>query len=537
MNETWMGLAADGNIESVDVAASWLGARDLERIDDDESYFSALWSNSYPDLLVQPFPEVARERLREVSHPDWDEALERALVRQARDRKAGKEPGRSLYPHQAMGLASWAANGRRGILAFATGSGKTFTALTAMREAIVDRREVVVLVVPDVTLFDQWFVEITEELADLNVNVLRVGAGHSRWRDSLGLWTEPGDRPRIVLATLQSASNDDFLSRLRSGPHLMLVADEVHRLGSPQRRFAMSDHYGGPRLGLSATPDRAGDPDGTARILDYFSGVLEPRYTLADAVRDGVLTRYFYRPHVVTLSSQEAMQWENETAQIKRMRARIGAGDTDDRLPGRLKQLLIRRARIVKGAAAKIPLAADVLRESYQPGQRWLVYCENVQQLEAVTAALSQVGITAFPYHSRMTADRRATLEWLDRRGGVVTSIRCLDEGVDIPSVTHALILASSKNPREFIQRRGRVLRRADGKALAYVHDAIVTPPRDPDDPGGRSWDPITSGELARAVEFAEHAENAAATSDLQVAAIDAGLDWRSALGEGVEDD
>jgi hypothetical protein len=136
-----------------------------------------------------------------------------------------------------------------------------------------------------------------------------------------------------------------------------------------------------------------------------------------------------------------------------------------------------------------------------------------------------------------MEGDRAETLKWLDRRGGIVVAIKCLDEGVDVPSVTHALILASSKNPREFIQRRGRVLRKAPNKALAYVHDAIVLSPKQPDAHTLQTKpDPITAGELARAVEFALHAENPAAAADLQQIALQIGIDWRGLIKEGVED-
>jgi hypothetical protein len=135
-----------------------------------------------------------------------------------------------------------------------------------------------------------------------------------------------------------------------------------------------------------------------------------------------------------------------------------------------------------------------------------------------------------------MEGDRTETLRWLDDHGGIVAAIKCLDEGVDIPSVTHALILASSKNPREFIQRRGRVLRRAPGKALAFVHDAIVVPPRKAAAEENAPPDPITAGELARAIEFAQSADNPAAGADLISIAIDAGLNWQTLTGVGLED-
>ena len=150
----------------------------------------------------------------------------------------------------------------------------------------------------------------------------------------------------------------------------------------------------------------------------------------------------------------------------------------------------------------------------------------------------ANAGFDALPYHSAMAGDRQQTLQWLDRRGGVVVAIKCLDEGVDIPSVSHALILASSKNPREFIQRRGRVLRKAPGKPLAFIHDAIVLPPVA--GTGGEEKllpDPLTIGEIARAIEFASHADNPASSADLQEIALQAGLDWRRLLKLGDEDD
>src|SRR5204862_17772 len=122
------------------------------------------------------------------------------------------------------------ANGRCGILSFATGSGKTFTAIQAIREAL-GQQEIVVVVVPDKVLFGQWHRELAETTADLGARILRAGSGYADWRDSLRLWTTPGDGPlRIVLATLPTAASDDFRTALFAGNHLMLVADEVHRL-------------------------------------------------------------------------------------------------------------------------------------------------------------------------------------------------------------------------------------------------------------------------------------------------------------------
>jgi superfamily II DNA or RNA helicase len=537
MNETWNGLAADGNLESVDVAASWMGPRDLERTNVEDAYFQELWTRNYPGLIVRPFPEVAREEFVHAADPNWEETVETLLNAE----KSGSRPdarGRTLKAHQASGLASWAANGRRGILAFATGAGKTFTAISAIRESFANFSEAVLVVVPDQTLFSQWYDELVETTADFDAQILRAGAGHSRWRGHVRNWLSPSERHRIVLATVQTASSAEFLSELPATRKTFIVADEVHRLGSSQYRKLLDEERFGPRLGLSATPERYGDLQGTAALLDFFGGVLEPRYTLEDAIRDKVLAPYFYRPHTVRLTEDEAGQWQRLSADAARLRARLNSGDSTPGLAQKLQNRLIARARIVKHASAKVELAAEVLAREFADGQRWLVYCEDSNQLAQVGAALARLGLNALPYHSAMEGDREQTLRWLARRGGIVIAIRCLDEGVDIPSVTHALILASSRNPREFVQRRGRVLRNAPGKALAFVHDAIVLPPaKSADDTADEhDHDSMTTGELIRAIEFGQYADNPASAADLKTIALAAGIDWRRLTDLGEED-
>lgn len=536
MNETWIGLAADGNLESVDIAASWLGERDRQRMEREVKYFSSLWANQYPKVNVRSFPEVAKSELERAADPDWERTVER-MTRRGSSETPADPFGRTLKPHQAAGLDSWYSTDRKGILAFATGSGKTFTAITAIREALVSRHEIPVIIVPDKVLFGQWLDELGETLRDLDVHILRAGAGHNSWMDNLRLWTQLGEQRRLVIATVQTACSEEFRARLTGGTHLLLVADEVHRLGSPKHRTLLDDSLFGARLGLSATPERAGDPEGTAALLAFFHRILEPRYSLADAVRDEVLCRYFYRPHVVELAPEEYDEWKAITADLSKLFARKATTDGAEGMDEKIRRLLLRRARIVKRAAGKIQLAVDVISQCYKRSERqkWIVYCDDLEQLNSVSQALTDSGHAPLPFHSQMDGDRAATLRWLERRGGIIVAIRCLDEGVDVPSITHALILASSKNPREFIQRRGRVLRHYSGKSLAHVHDVIVVPPPVLEDGPSRP-DPITAGEIARALEFASHADNPASAADLRQIAITARLDWRTLVGQGVED-
>jgi superfamily II DNA or RNA helicase len=195
--------------------------------------------------------------------------------------------------------------------------------------------------------------------------------------------------------------------------------------------------------------------------------------------------------------------------------------------------LLILRARIARGAAAKAPTAARVVHENARPGEHWLVYCDDINQLELVRAEIAHFGIASMPYYADMASDRPATLDRFSREGGVLVSIKCLDEGVDIPVVSHALIVASSRNPREFIQRRGRVLRTHPGKSFAVVHDLVVEPP----DPASDDFRSLVLGELARAHEFATHALNPSAALAIQALAIDWDLDPDELFSTGFEED
>ena len=266
MNETWAGLSADGNLESVDVFVSWEHAREAQRVNQEKAYFEELWKSEFSGVTVRAFPEIAREELISAADikgwPDLVDEICREIEAAKRFTESGGGAARTLRPHQSHALQEWERRGRRGILEHATGSGKTFTALCAIRDAL-KKQEIALILVPSEILVEQWREEISTTLADLQPQLLVCGAGHVRWRNEslLGPWSRSGTRSRIVLATMQTAASDDFLATVRQGQHLFMVADEVHRLGSAEHLRILGLETG-PRLGLSATPRRAGDSDG-----------------------------------------------------------------------------------------------------------------------------------------------------------------------------------------------------------------------------------------------------------------------------------
>ncbi|MGH8645009.1 MAG: DEAD/DEAH box helicase family protein [Gammaproteobacteria bacterium] len=541
MNETWPGLALDGNLESVDVFASWGGAREANRVSDEQAYFEKLWTNVFPGVITVPLPQVALDAFVSASDPEhWPELVDDIVLEIETASKWSPEPQsqRTPRPHQLAALEAWEDRGRQGIFKHATGSGKTFTALCAIGDAF-RRNEVVLVVVPSDLLLRQWARELHSTFDKLGLRLLVCGGGHSDWRQEgrLPAWTryKPPGAPRAVLTTVQTGSTPEFLAACQGGAHLFIVADEVHRLGAQQAQGIFSI-ASGPRLGLSATPERAGDPEGTNRIFNYFNGIVPPPFTLFDAINARALTQYAYHVHRIELDPAEQANWEKISREIRKQVAQLqSAQSIDFSANDRLKLMLIRRARIVKGARQKVGKAVEIVLGEYKQGQHWIVYCDDQVQLSEVRDALRAAGCAnVFEYHTAMTGDQHRTLGLFEQQGGVVVSIRCLDEGVDIPAVSHALILASSKNPREYIQRRGRVLRKSSGKTVSHIHDVLVTPRFDAEEPPETA---ILEGELARAIEFGSHALNPGCITDLQRLAIEHAIRWDSLIDSGLEDD
>lgn len=542
MNETYLGLSPDGNLESIDVFPSWSGGRDAQRVTDAQQRFDALWRNEIDAVDVRAIPDLAAQVIREAGPSDWEVLVDEVLA-EAAVRAAEPSDARPLLDHQVQSLATWELHDRRGVLEHATGSGKTYTAVQAVRTVLNERGTAIVLV-PSALLLRQWHQELTHHLKDIAPQILLVGAGNDAWRsdDLLRPWTAPrtpSSAPRIVIAMIPTAATDAFLSKVIHHDRLLVVADEAHRLGSPsaQRLLRLEAPW---RLGLSATPTRAGDPEGTARLLDYFGGVLPPPYTLADAIHDRVLTPYNYVPHPIELDSAEQASYDDLSRKLRREAGRRGDAIHNLDSNERLRMLAIARARILKRAVGKVELATRVLTEHYHPGQRWLVYCDGLRQLRQIRQALQSAGLESLEYHTAMAGDRQATLAEMDINGGILVSVRCLDEGVDLPAVSHALILASSRNPREFIQRRGRILRRYPGKTLAFLHDAIVVPSPDSERPAA-GGDRLLAGELHRVLEFAHGAANPQALTQVEALCIRYGVPIELTAGAtgaaGVEDD
>jgi len=492
-NETGAAWSGFANHEQIEVFRSWIGESDDQRCTRHEDQFDETWEGLRRGLTVTRSEDAAAIVREVIPSEPLDEIVE--SLRQAVNKEALQPEAIPLRDYQSAVLESWQTAGHRGIVAFATGGGKTRTALEAVRRWTNSGRSALILV-PSELLHRQWEAEIAQYLP--SASVLLAGAGHARegWSSRLADYTRDDVDlgQRVVLSTFGTAATPRFLELLRDDAHLLVVADEVHGLGAPDTRRIMREVSSGGRLGLSATPERFGDPAGTDAIDDFFGTKLEPVFTLRDALDSRVLVPYDYQFRTCSLSDDEGERWAALTHRVAQEIARNEGKMSESAL-----HWLRQRARILKRAAAKAPIARDVISEEFEPGDRWLVYCSDSEHLREVRESLEGLGVDLLEYHSQDSGDHQATLGYFTNRGGVLLAIKCLDEGIDIPLINRALILASSTNPREYIQRRGRVLRRTPGKFSSRIFDVIVT---------GDDGYALTPSEVARAIEFAGDARN-----------------------------
>ena len=266
-NESKTAFSGYGNFERLTVSADWIEGQ-KEFASNNVKYVNDIWNENIEELSVINFPNVSKDLLRSYAQDSLEEF--RSTIT-AEKPKAKKKKIDALLPHQDFAIKSWENAGKRGILKHATGSGKTVTALSAIRKHCQGGFPALVTV-PSQLLLEQWYSEIREEIKD--ITVLRCGGGHSRWRSynlsQLFNNSREGTTGSIILAVNDTASSADFQSKLRNLPNILFVADEVHSLGSRKISSILENNFGF-RLGLSATPERYRDPEGTDKIFGFFN--------------------------------------------------------------------------------------------------------------------------------------------------------------------------------------------------------------------------------------------------------------------------
>jgi len=427
-------------------------------------------------------------------------------------------PSIQLRQYQQQAVTNWFGNQGRGTLKMATGSGKTITALAIATQLYQQiGLQVLLIVCPYRHLVTQW----ARECQEFNLEPILAFENVRNWQSQLSsrLYNvQAGNQSFLtVITTNATLITEGFQSQLKYFPDkTLIVGDEAHNLGSPRLEASLPRHLG-LRLALSATPERYFDEQGTDILFNYFGPVLQPELTLADAIQQGALVHYLYYPILVELTAVE-------TSAYAKLTKRIGwalAEEENLQKNDAVTSLLMQRARLIGAAANKLTALRELMINRLDT-YHTLFYCGDGSveggcsdsinsQLAAVTRLLgSELGYRVNTYTAQTPIAAREQLRHQFETGELqgLVAIRCLDEGVDIPAIQTAVILASSGNPRQFIQRRGRVLRPYPGKERATVFDMIVLPP----DLGRGTWDVernLLKKELKRFLEFADLGDNA----------------------------
>lgn len=531
-NETVYALLPDFNFETINVFPSWRSEL-KEHFEPHIRTFERLWRNDSKGTIVIDFPTAVYERFimiakcarvlsPKIEQALWDDAFKRyspGRIDTLIPRLPAVLGGRpfEIMKHQREALLSWRAAGGHGILALATGAGKTVTAIyAAIRTFEVAKRLCVVIAVPYQGLADQWI----EVLRTFSINAYGCYGGVQHWHDDAAQavhFFEQNAWPFLCLVvvnkTLQGNQFQQLLSRL-PGENMFWVGDECHHHGSTGINSVLPERARF-RMGLSATPEHYLNQDANLRLENYY-GRVEATYGLEEALRDKVLTPYRYQIELVDLTDIEAEEYGEISERIARLVAQSGGRfDGDD---SNLDYLLFQRARLLGGAANKITTLERLLNNT-SPISHTLFYCSDAsvkgkddfpqRQVEAVSMLLHQLGWRNSRFTARENSrERRMILDGF-RLGDIdaLVAIRCLDEGIDVPACQRAYILASSRNPRQFVQRRGRILRRSPGKDIAHIVDLMVRLPM------GIVQNEATErkllvDELQRASEFARLARN-----------------------------
>lgn len=460
------------NDEHFYVFPSWIDAF-KEITEKNVRKFETCWNGLANRLVVLDVPNAYKQRLIKIAPVSITELnLEKWYVNT--QTYSAKKAAIRLRDYQEEAVKNWISNGGRGLFEMATGTGKTHTSIGCVKELMrTQERLAVVITVPYTHLIPQW----QNNLNQWGYKAVEAYSGTPDWKRKLGNeiidLNDGFSKTLMVITTHDTFSSDQFIEIIKhiTAP-LVLIADEVHAVGSEIRSQGLIEQYN-YRIGLSATPRRYFDDEGTLNLLNYF-GETVAKFTLADAIERKFLVPYEYHPHYVELSSQELKEYRKFSRKIAIQWSMAQQDQTKKELEGLLQ---IQRQKIVVNAQAKLEEFDKILDGIGGELHHCLIYCSE-RQIDEVQRILNRrVMINQRVTFREDVMERSRYLQKFDEGAyNAIVAMNCLDEGVDIPSTHMAIILASTGNAKQYIQRRGRILRPYPGKEKAAIYDVLVVP-------------------------------------------------------------
>ncbi len=490
MNET--DTAIHDNYEAIDVFCSWIST-DNKRVERKNQAFTKMWDGLDENICVMKFPEIEKEFIEKYQMGDIDAKLLKegwAAYHVKPTFGLVKPEWLNLYDYQQEAIKNWQANDYCGIFDMATGTGKTLTALGAVAELCKNvKRLAVIIVCPYQHLVEQW----VEDIRAFGANPIigYSGSSYTNYKKEL--------KNRIFNFNYKITdffcfitTNASFMSKAineeirKLTQDTILVVDEAHNFGAKNLQNTLQQDFT-YRLALSATLERQGDEDGTT-VLKNFFGNKCIEYGLERAIAEKKLTPYYYYPVIVYLTDEELEKYQLYTSKIIQNIVRRKDKTIVTNLA---KEFMLKRARLVAGASEKIEKLREMAND-FKNEKNMLIYCgatnvqgndkssdEDIRQIDYISRMLNfDFGMHTAQFTSREDSNerKRRLEEFQDGEIQALIAIKCLDEGVNVPAIKTAYILASTTNPKEYIQRRGRVLRLYPSKEAAYIYDFITLP-------------------------------------------------------------
>ena len=510
----------------IDQISNTFGGKDLGDLLEQENRFSYIKIRPYVALAI----DAAQKKVSEIANND-------ALKKETPHFPYSSGP----RDYQKQAFENWKENGQKGLFAMATGTGKTITALNCLLEVYKKCNYYkAIILAPTLTLVEQWE---SECLKFGFKNIIKISS-KNRWNDEIdGLLlrekvSKQSDLSFVIICTYQSYSKRKVFDVLNGfSARTMFVADECHNMGSPQMLKLLPQINQARRIGLSATPNRQFDEAANEAIYSFFNATdgYAFEYSMEEAIANGVLCKYYYYPHSVSLTAEEMNEYSRLTKRIVKYYNFENGKFKDDPI---LTALLLARKRIIHKATNKVEVFRSIIEQHYADHGNLnytLVYVpegneasdykgieafdeEEINEdvitqsiIDTYTTVVKDVDkrITIKKFTSNSTERDEILNQFAKGDISVLTSMKCLDEGVDIPRAEMAVFCASTGNPRQFVQRRGRILRKHPDKEYAIIHDLVVIPTIS-DDECFEMERRLLKSELERVKNFALLSQNSA---------------------------
>lgn len=557
MNESATAMSL--NYEAIDVFRSWYDVGEADRVQLKESAFYSIWSDSEPGIRVLEFPKITDALIEKYRKKTPNFNIDQEQFPPRREKQKGTTAVAPvthdivgaripkeiiLHDYQQQAISAWVGENYRGIFDMATGTGKTFTGLGAISKLSEDLNDelAVIIVCPYQHLVEQW----VDDIVKFNIRPI-IGYSSSSQKDwqkrlSAAVRDQKIRKEKSFFcfictnATFTNSFVQEQIGKIKSP--ILLVVDEAHNFGARSYAKLLDERFT-YRLALSATLERHRDEEGTAALYNFF-GKKCIEYSLERAIEEGKLTPYKYYPVLVYLNDSELEEYEQLSYEMSR---HVSKGrDGKVKLDSYGEMLAIQRSRVVAAAAIKLVRLKEVIAP-YKDKHFLLVYCGatnvlppnadssnldegDIKQIKAVTRILgNELGMKVSKFTAEENIEERNAIKQHFKDGDdlqAIVAIKCLDEGVNIPGICTAFILASTTNPKEYIQRRGRVLRKSPetGKEYAEIYD-FVTLPRPLDEVPGLTQEQmrrdlsLVKNELTRVLEFGRLSMNSMEASKL----------------------